>query len=161
MIQRGQLEEGIALLRRSIASLEADRYRLYTPGFGATLASGLASAGRVGEALQAIDEVIAVVEALGGKFILPELLRVRGELCAATDDGQQAESLFRRALALADAQAALSWRLRVAMSLFRLGRRDAERKLLADTYDRFTEGFATADLKAAGALLGDRTRARR
>lgn len=161
MILRGQHETGIALLRRSIASLDADRYRLYTPGFVATLAQGLAAVGRFSDALQALDAEIADVEALGGKFILPELLRVRGELCASMGDTAGAESLYRRAWDLAEKQAALAWRLRIAISLVRLGmrqRRGSEaRKLLADTYGYFTEGFDTEDLKTASALLSSAT----
>lgn len=158
MVQRGDVAAGTNLLRRSIASLEADRYWLYTPGFGAALATALASTGEVGQALRVVDGVIDAAETLGGLLILPELLRIKGEICASAADERQARSLFRRALALAEEQSALSWQLRVATSLVRLAgtrsQRDAARRLLADTYGRFTEGFATADLKAAKDLLG-------
>lgn len=158
MIQRGQHQAGIALLRRSIASLEADRYRLYTPGFVATLAQGLAAIGHHAEAIREIDEEIAGVETLGGKFILPELLRVRGDLCAATAGASQAESFYQRGWDLAGEQAALAWRLRVAMSQYRLDAgADAARQRLADTYAQFSEGFATADLMAARAMLAQAT----
>jgi predicted ATPase/DNA-binding winged helix-turn-helix (wHTH) protein len=158
LVQRGDVEEGIKLLRRSVASLEADRYWLYTPGFGAALATALVSTGQVEQAVRVIDGVIDAAETLGGLLILPELLRIKGEICTSVADERQARSLFRRALALAEEQSALSWQLRVAMSLVRLAgarsQRDAARQLLADTYSRFTEGFATADLKAAKDLLG-------
>jgi hypothetical protein len=102
---------------------------------------------------------------LGAGFIVPELLRTRGELCADQNDEQQAQSLFERALAMAEQQAALSWQLRIAMSMLRLaGKRSSAataRKLLADTYGRFTEGFATADLQAAKQLLENTAHARR
>ena len=64
-----------------------------------------------------IDGVIASVESLGGVYILPELLRVRGECCAAMGDERQARSVLQRALTLTEAQSALSWRLRIAISL--------------------------------------------
>jgi hypothetical protein len=157
LVHGGDVEEGTTLLRRSIASLEADRYWLYTPGFSATLATALVSTGQVEQAVRVIDGVIDATETLGGLLILPELLRIKGEICAGQGDERQARSLFRRALVLAEQQSALFWQLRVAMSLMRLAgtrsQRDAARELLADTYGRFTEGFATADLKAAKALL--------
>jgi predicted ATPase len=88
---------------------------------------------------------------------MPELLRVRGDLLVQAGDETGAERSLREAIAIADAQGALSWRLRTATSLARLwfghGRRDEARELLAVTYSSFTEGFGTAGLKAAKALL--------
>jgi predicted ATPase len=70
-----------------------------------------------------------------------------------------AEDHFRQALGWARRQGALSWELRTATSLARLwrdrGRADAARRLLRPICDRFTEGFGTADLKAAKALLAE------
>jgi predicted ATPase len=64
-----------------------------------------------------------------------------------------------QALDWAKRQAALSWELRAATSLARLwrdqGRPADGATLLQPVYDRFTEGFATADLKSAKALLDD------
>jgi predicted ATPase len=74
-----------------------------------------------------------------------------------TPDEQRAETSFRRALEIARRQQAKSWELRAATSLARLwgerGRRAEARDLLAPVYDWFTEGFDTADLKQAQALL--------
>jgi predicted ATPase len=163
-IQRGQLEEGISLLRRSIASLDTNGYRLSTPTLCGTLAIGLAAAGHVEEALSGIDEIIASIETTGGLWILPELLRIKGELHTAMTDERQAQSSFQRAMALAREQSALSWQLRIAMSLCRLAKPDSggdARTLLAEAYGRFTEGFTTADLKAARDLLGKAASERR
>ena len=70
-----------------------------------------------------------------------------------------AEGLFRRALGWARRQETLSWELRSTTSLTRLlsdqGRSAEALALLRPVYDRFTEGFATADLRAAKALLDD------
>jgi len=70
---------------------------------------------------------------------------------------QQAEACFQQALAVAHHQQAKSWELRAAMSLSRLwqrqGKRDAARQVLAEVYGWFTEGFDTADLQEAKALL--------
>ena len=69
----------------------------------------------------------------------------------------EAEACFLQALALARHQQAKSWELRAAMSLARLwqrqGKRAEARELLAEVYDWFTEGFDTADLQDARALL--------
>jgi predicted ATPase/DNA-binding winged helix-turn-helix (wHTH) protein len=164
-IQRGRYDDGISLLRRAIGSLEAEHYQLYTPGFGASLATGLAGTGNLEEAQAVIDHMIASVASTGITFMLPELQRIKGEICLATGDAEQAQSLYRQAFTLAEEQAALSWQLRIAISLRRLAKsgkaRDAAHRLLADTYGRFTEGLVTADLKAAKELLGNTVRARR
>jgi predicted ATPase len=90
---------------------------------------------------------------------LPEALRIKGGLFLLQDRGviAAAEDHFRQALDLARQQGALSWELRAATSLARLWRDQARsqeaHELLAPVYDRFTEGFATADLRAAKALI--------
>jgi len=70
---------------------------------------------------------------------------------------EEAEACFQQALAIARQQQAQSWELRAAMSLSRLwqqqGKRQQARELLAPIYDWFTEGFDTADLQEAKALL--------
>jgi hypothetical protein len=72
---------------------------------------------------------------------------------------EEAESLLRRALEIARGQEAKWFELRAATSLTRLlrdrGRRDEARALLQPIYAWFTEGFDTADLKGAKALLGE------
>jgi predicted ATPase len=75
----------------------------------------------------------------------------------ANPDASQAEACFHQALAIARRQQARSWELRAATSLSRLwqheGRREEARKLLGEIFGWFTEGFDTADLKEARALL--------
>jgi hypothetical protein len=90
----------------------------------------------------------------------PELLRVDAELLLwhnAPGAGTAAEAKLLRALEIAREHTALSWELRVAMSLARLwqrhGRSTAAHDLISATYAKFTEGFETADLRAARALL--------
>ena len=93
---------------------------------------------------------------------MPELLRLRGELEARSDDLEAAEASFAASIALAERQGALSWRLRTEMSLARLRRRKGLPDALAgvaETYARFSEGSETADLKAARLML-DETPAR-
>jgi predicted ATPase len=90
---------------------------------------------------------------------LAEAYRLQGEflLRMAIPDGAQAEACFQQALAIAMHQQVKSWELRATMSLSRLwrqqGRRHEARELLAPIYGWFTEGFDTADLQEAKALL--------
>jgi predicted ATPase len=70
-----------------------------------------------------------------------------------------AEDCFNQAAKMAREQGALFWELRVALSVARLrvsqGRQHEARAPLAAVYDRFTEGFATADMLAARTLLDE------
>ncbi len=156
LIQQGEIETGVELLRSSLATLSAERYELYATELNGALAQGLAMTGRLDQALLTIDKTIAQLERHGELF-MPELQRIRGEILEKTADERGAEAAFRRSIALADQQSALSWRLRATMSLarlqFRQGRREEAREALAKTYARFSEGFDTADLKAAERLL--------
>jgi len=86
-------------------------------------------------------------------------LRCRGELRLKLNQTELAELDFREAIGLARNMNAKAWELRATTSLARLlrdtGRRDAARAMLADIYNWFTEGFDTADLKDAQALLDE------
>jgi len=90
----------------------------------------------------------------------PELLRIKGEVQlqqTADQSAPTADDCFNQAAQMAHERGALFWELRVALNVARLrvsqGRRDEARALLASVYDRFTEGFATADLQAAHTML--------
>jgi predicted ATPase len=96
----------------------------------------------------------------GHGWYAPELLRIKGEVLlqqAADQSTLAAEDCFNQAAQMAREQGALFWELRVALSIARLrvsqGRHHEARAPLASVYDRFTEGFATADLQAAHTLL--------
>jgi predicted ATPase len=105
-----------------------------------------------------LHEAIARIEPAGEAFDGPELLRLRGELEARSGDAKAAEASFGTSIGLAEKQGALSWRLRTETSLARLRRKQRKARPLeglAETYARFTEGFETADLKAARELLDE------
>ncbi|MET4630536.1 putative ATPase/DNA-binding winged helix-turn-helix (wHTH) protein [Bradyrhizobium sp. I1.8.5] len=158
MIARGELAGGVDLLRSALPRLHADRYELYASAFAADLSQGLAALGRLTEGLQVLHETIARVELGGGGFDMPELLRRRGDLEARTGDLGAAEASFAASLALAEQQGALSWLLRTEMSLAALRLRQGIKNPLDDlaaTYARFSEGFETADLKAARLVLDE------
>jgi predicted ATPase len=131
-------------------------------GFLGALAEGLGGAGQVAEGLMAIEEALARSERNDARWCMAELLRIKGELLlskGAPNAAAAAEDHFRRALDWARRQTALSWELRAATSLARLfreqGRSADATALLQPVYDRFTEGFDTADPKAAKALLDE------
>jgi predicted ATPase len=159
LVKRGQAEAGMELLRGALETLHADRYELVTTTFRSTLAEGLAMTGRLDLALVTINETIALVERNGDLFNMPELLRNKGDFLASVEDARQAEECFLRSLELAGRQSAPSWELRTTTSLARLwlrhGRRDEAQDALVKVYAGFSEGFETADLKAARQLLND------
>jgi tetratricopeptide (TPR) repeat protein len=123
-------------------------------------AEALGRAGRVADGLSAVEEALASTERTDESWVMAELLRIKGDLLLlqrAPGATAAAEDHFRRALDLARRQGALAWELRAATSLARL-QRDQDRSadalaLLQPVYDRFTEGFDTADLMAATTLL--------
>jgi predicted ATPase len=120
----------------------------------------LGRAGQIADGLAEIEEAVARAEQAEERWLMAELLRVKGELLLLQGGSSAAatpEDHFRQALDLARRQGALSWELRAAMSLARLlrnqGRSADALALLQSVYDRFTEGFDTADLKSARILL--------
>jgi predicted ATPase len=106
-----------------------------------------------------VNEEQSRVHISGARFYQAEVQRIKGELLLAQDaaEEQQAEACFQNALQVARGQSAKSLELRAAMSLSRLwqrqGKKRQARQLLAEIYGWFTEGFDTADLKAAQTLL--------
>src|SRR2546425_11680131 len=108
-----------------------------------------------------LAEALAVVNDRGEHRWEAELYRLQGELLLArsAEHDAEAETCFRQALDVACQQQAKSWELRAAMSLSRLwqrqGKHAAARQLLAEVYGWFTEGFDTADLQEARALLDE------
>ena len=126
------------------------------------MAEALGRAGHIADGLAAIEEATARSERSEERWVIAELLRIKGELFllqGAPGAAAAAEGHFRQAVDWARRQGALSWELRAATSLARLlsdqGRSADAAALLQPVYERFTEGFDTADLKAAKALLDD------
>ncbi|WP_161830103.1 ATP-binding protein [Steroidobacter agaridevorans] len=152
-IRRGQAESGVPALRECLRRLHAVRYELLTTHLNLSLAEGLIAIQRSAEARELIDSTIAHNEASGELIALPELLRVKASLL---DDGA-AEETLRNALEHSRRQHSMSWELRSAMDLARLlakqTRVGAAHEALAPVFAKFTEGFDTADLRAARLLL--------
>jgi class 3 adenylate cyclase/predicted ATPase len=156
----GQVEAGVAEIRRGLADYGATGARMWSPYFLGLLAEVLGRAGRVGDGLKAVDDALALVERTGVRWIEADLHRLRGELLAAGPEPRllEAEACCRRALAIAREQGALMWELRAATSLARVSRDQRERRreirdLLASVFGRFTEGFDAPDLRDAKAVM--------
>jgi predicted ATPase/DNA-binding winged helix-turn-helix (wHTH) protein len=160
LVRRGDVEAGIVLLRRSLGALRAHRYGLQT-AFSSALAEGLSMTGRGDEALNTIDEAIALVAHNEDLFGMPELLRIKADILVSAQpaDPVRAEGLLIQSLEMARQQSALAWELRTATSLARLRltqhRFGEARDVLAPPYDRFTEGFDSPGLKRAKKLLDE------
>jgi class 3 adenylate cyclase/predicted ATPase len=159
----GEATTGIARIRDGMAAFEATGARLGAPLFLTLLAEALALAGKIEEGLAALDEALAKAAASGERGWDAEIHRLRGELTVRLPhpDPAKAEESFHTALAIAREQGTRGYELRAATSLARLwtehGRRSQARDLLAPVYGWFTEGFDTADLKEAKALLDELT----
>ena len=161
LVELGQGDKGLAQLRAGLAAYRATGAELESSHWLGLLADACLDTGQAEEGLRTIAEALGHVAQTGIVYYESELHRLEGELLLRLDprDEQRAEASFRRALEIARVQEAKSWELRAAMSLARLwgeqGPRAEARDLLAPVYGWFTEGFDTADLKDAKALLDE------
>jgi predicted ATPase len=162
LVERGEFAQGLLVLRDAFETSDRTGWHISYSEFKGALALGLAGAGRLDEALAALDNAMAAEgeDGRGHGWYSPELLRIKGEVLlqqAADRSIPAAEDCFNQAAQMADEQGALFWELRIALSVARLrvsqGRLHEARAPLASVYDRFTEGFATADLQAARIML--------
>jgi tetratricopeptide (TPR) repeat protein len=151
----GQAAEGIPLLRRGITGSLQIGMPLRTTYYTALLAEAEQQQGASADALETIERAFRAEP--DAPVFRPEIVRIRGELRVSTGQKDRAEADFREAIGLARSMGAKAWELRSALSLARLlaqrGRSDEARSMLAEIYAWFTDGFDTADLKDAKALL--------
>jgi predicted ATPase len=178
LAERGAIEEGTARMQQGVTAWRETGAAIFLPDLLALLAEVYWKVGRAEEGLSLIDEALALVDKNGERCWEAELYRLKGELLlikpkAEVEAGakieakteadacyREVERCFERALEVARRQGAKSWELRAAMSLCRLqhsrgSQRECEaaRDTLADIYGWFSDGFDTADLREAKALL--------
>jgi class 3 adenylate cyclase/predicted ATPase len=159
--------EGLVQIRQGLDMYRSTGAELQRPHLLTLLAEASGLLGQTEGGLAALEEALTLVEQTGERYYEAELHRQRGELllrCEAkshpapdSQDQHEAERCFQHALDVARQQQAKSLELRAAMSLSRLWQRQGKRQeaydLLAPIYGWFTEGFDTADLQEARALL--------
>ena len=158
LIKRGDLAAGSERLARALDDLPPNTFHMRYVAFVGELAEALGRDGKIERALTEIDRALDLARRNEELWCMPELLRVRGEIAQNGRSQKEAEDYFLQSLDWARRQKVLSWELRTATSLAHLwreqGRADDAYDLLQPVYGRFTEGFATSDLKSARDLLG-------
>jgi predicted ATPase len=158
MAKQGRYEEGIAQLHEGLAVSRSARAELWRPYFLCLLAEAFMETGRLENGLRAVSEALAFGDEREIGFNKPELFRLKAELHLRQGDSDaEAQSNFERAIETSRQQSGKTLELRATAGLARLfakqGKRDQARMMLAELYNWFTEGFDTADLKEAKALL--------
>ena len=161
LLGQGAVDEAIARIREGVAKWTGLGRTVNLPHGLASLAEGLARRGDRTAALAALREGLEIADTTGEHMWDAELHRVTGTVLLAENKLDEAQASLQQAIRIAQAQQAKSLELRAVASLARLwgeqGRRAEARDLLAPVYGWFTEGFDTADLKDAKALLDELT----
>jgi predicted ATPase len=130
---------------------------LWMPLFKGEQAKEFLRLGQIAQARDTVGAALDLVESSSERWTQAELFRIEGETRLADEKREDAAASFRRAIEVASRQGAKSLELRAATSLARLwadqGDDAQARDVLQPIYDWFTEGFETADLNDARALL--------
>ncbi|MCY1205137.1 MULTISPECIES: adenylate/guanylate cyclase domain-containing protein [Cupriavidus] len=167
LAEQGHGEEGIAEILQGLEAYQATGAALGRSYFLGLLAAAYGHAGQVQAGLKALDRALSVVEGTGEGYYEAELHRLKGELTLRHQGGQskespglqEAEACFHQAIAVARHRGAKSPELRAILSLARLwqqqGQREPALHILTEIHGFFTEGFETADLSQAKALLDE------
>jgi predicted ATPase len=161
LAQQGQAQDGIAQISQGLTAWRTTGAEILRPYFLALLAEAQGTLGEPEVGLALLAEALALAETTGERWYEPELYRLKGELLLqlSSDHAAEAASSFQKALEVARSQQAKSLELRAAASLARLwhqqGKRQEAHDLLAPVYHWFTEGFDTADLQDAKALMDE------
>ena len=161
MAEQGRHEEGIVQMNEGLAGIRATGVEVSRTHYLCFLAEACREAGRLDDGLNALTEALAAADEREARLSEANMHRLKGELLRKQNDSNIAEvqNCFQRAIEIARKQSAKSLELRAATIIARLlakqGRRDEARTMLAEIYGWFTEGFDTADLKDARALLDE------
>jgi predicted ATPase len=157
LLGQGAVAEAIARIREGVTKWTRLGNTAFLPYGWAFLAEGLARHGDRAAALAALREGLDTARATGEHVWDAELHRLTGSVLLAENKLDEGQASLWQAIRIAQAQRAKSLELRAVRDLARLwgeqGRRTEARDLVAPVYSWFTEGFDTADLKEAKALL--------
>ena len=159
LAMQGDAATGVAHIQQGLEAVQGTGLKLYRPYLLALLAEAYGQAGQPEAGLTVLAEALTLVAATEERWWEAEVYRLQGALLLQLPrpDVGQAEACFQQALDVARRQQAKALELRAALSLSRLwqqqGKRAEARQLLAPIYGWFTEGFDTADLQEAKALL--------
>lgn len=158
IILEGKTKEGIAQMHHGLAMMKATGIQTCFTRLLSRMADACLKTGQIDEGLKAIEEANEVRCKFDEKYMEAEHYRLKGELLLKKGENEdEAMKLFEQAFEVSQQQKAKSLELRAAMSKSRLlqkqGKKQEAHKLLNETYNWFTEGFDTADLKEAKALL--------
>jgi predicted ATPase len=157
----GRHEEGIAELREGLGGFRAIGVEVLRPHGLCLLAEACMEAGLGDDSLRALSEALEAAKEYDIRHCESEIHRLKGEWLLRRDNSsiEEAEGCFQHAIEIAKQQSARSFELRATISLARMlrdaGCRDKTRAVLTRVYNWFTEGFGTADLKEARALIED------
>jgi predicted ATPase len=160
-VAQGQGVEGIVQMHQGVTDWQVLGVALLKSYWLALLAEAYGQVGKLEDGLSVMSEAMSVLNSNGERFWEAELYRLEGELLLqqSPDNAPESESCFQQAISIAQNQSAKSWELRAATSLARLwqsrGKREEAHELLEPVYNWFTEGFDTADLIDAKALLDE------
>jgi class 3 adenylate cyclase/predicted ATPase len=161
LVQRQKIKEGLARIQQSLAYFRAKGDVQTVPHALIILAKVSGQVGDPRQGLEALAEALIMQERINEHRREAENHRLKGELLLQLRGRHldEAEACFDKALVVARRQDAKMWEVRAAMSLARLwrdqGRWAEANDLLAPVYGWFTEGFDTADLREAKALLDE------
>lgn len=155
LVMMGEAAKGVPILRESLDEMNVGGHRIAVSAVSRSLAEGLLRLDQPEAALTVINRALSQAESTGERLRLADLMRCRGEILMAQPepDLAAAETALTGAIALARTQSAMGYGLHAASALARLRERQdrfAEAvAILSEAYASFTEGFATAPLKAA------------
>ena len=154
---RGHAQTGLEQMLRGLEVFRQRELRPWWPPY--LLALGYELAGKPDKASATLAQVMEEAERSAALRELASMHLLKGRLLEGKFHLEEAENSFRTSIEIARRQSAKSLELRATTSLARLlakqGRRDEAREILAEIYNWFTEGFDTADLKDAKALLDE------
>jgi predicted ATPase len=159
--QQGRNEEAITQIQEGLATSHTTGAEVYRPYFLTLLVEACLEMGRLDDGLNALTEALALADEHEARAFEAEMHRLKGELLLKQDPPKvtEAQACFREAIDFARKHSGKSFELRATTRLARRlasqDRRDEALATLAEIYNWFTEGFDTADLTEAEALLDE------